>query len=65
MKYNYKNGSKIKYNNRLFQIIIRDDNKIGFYRIEIDKDAIRLVYPTAQEFLHLSSVINVKNNIKF
>ncbi len=65
MKHNYKKGSKIKYNNKLFQIVIRDDNKIGFYRIEINKEKVELVYPSAQEFLHLYSVLNVKNNIKF
>lgn len=65
MKHSYKNGSKIKYNKKLFQIVIRDDNKIGFYRIEIDNDIIKLVYPSAQEFLHLYSVVNVKNGIKF
>lgn len=65
MKHSYKNGSKIKYNNKLFQIVIREDNKIGFYRIEVNNDKIKLVYPSAQEFLHLNSVLNVKNKIKF
>lgn len=65
MKHNYKKGSRIKYNNKLFQIVIRDDNKIGFYRIEVKEDVIKLVYPSAQEFLHLNSVLNVNNKIKF
>lgn len=58
----YKLARKIEYNNSLFQIIIRNDNKIGFFKIERDGS---YSYPSAQEFLHLSSVLNVNNKIKF
>ncbi|MCX4249285.1 MAG: hypothetical protein OSJ65_05940 [Bacilli bacterium] len=65
MKNIYKKARKIKYNNSIFQIIIRDDYKIGFFKIvNIDEKEI-LTLPTAKEFLHLSSVLNVKNGIKF
>lgn len=63
MKHEFKKARKIKYNNNLFQIIIRDDNKIGFLKIVDGKD--KFAYPTAQEFLHLSSVLNTTNSIKF
>ncbi len=65
MQFKYKNASKIRYNNKLFQIVIRNDNKIGFYRIEKKNEIVKLVIPSAQEFLHLYSVLNVGNKIKF
>lgn len=65
MKHIYKKARKIKYNNNLFQIVIRDDSKIGFFKIIKDGENELLTYPTAKEFLHLSSVINVSNSIKF
>lgn len=61
----YKKARKIKYNNNIFQILIRDDNKIGFVKIIYDGEETKYAYPSAQEFLHLSSMLNVNNNIKF
>ena len=51
----------IKYNNKIFQVLLREDQKYAFLQI-IEKD--KYAYPTAQEFLHLSS-IKRKNRIKF
>lgn len=65
MKHIYKKARKIKYNNNLFQIVIRDDKKIGFFKIVNIADEEKLVLPSAKEFLHLSSVLNVSNGIKF
>lgn len=65
MKNIYKKARKIKYNNNLFQIVIRSDNKIGFFKIVNIDDKEKLTLPTAKEFLHLSSVLNVSNSIKF
>ena len=65
MKHNYKKARKIKYNNKLFQILIRDDNKLAFLKINVLNNEEVYEYPTAQEFLHLSSVLNTTNNIKF
>lgn len=65
MKYKYKVARKIKYNNKIFQILIRDDNKIAFLRIDNKNGEYRYEYPTAQEFLHLSSFLNVSNGVKF
>lgn len=65
MKNIYKKARKIKYNNNLFQIVIRSDNKIGFFKIINIDDKEKLILPTAKEFLHLSSVLNVSNSIKF
>lgn len=65
MKHVYKKLSKIKYNNNLFQIVVREDKKIGFFKIIVDGKTEKYEYPSAQEFLHLSSVINVNNQIKF
>ena len=57
--------SKIKYNNQIFQIVLREDNKMGFFKIVVDGIETKYEYPTAQEFLHLSSVVNIQNKIKF
>lgn len=65
MKHIYKKARKIKYNNKIFQILIRDDNKIAFLKIDTSNNKEEYQYPTAQEFLHLSSVLNTNNCIKF
>lgn len=57
----YKKVQVIKYNNKVFQVLLREDQKYAFLQI-IEKD--KYAYPTAQEFLHLSSIMN-KNRIKF
>ena len=63
----YKKARKISYNKNFYRIIIREDNKIGFMKIVGYKDNNKEEYtfPTAQEFFHLSSVLNVNNSIKF
>lgn len=65
MKYVYKKSLRIKYNNNFFQMIVREDNQKGFLKI-VNVDGVeKYEYPTAQEFLHLSSFINPNNRIKF
>ncbi len=61
----YKKREKIKYKNQLFQIIERNDKKIGFLKIVYEDERMTYQYPTAYEFLHLSSFMNKKNRIKF
>lgn len=61
----YKKREKIKYKNQLFQIIERKDKKLGFLKIVVDGEKTEYEYPTAYEFLHLSSFMNKKNRIKF
>lgn len=65
MEHTYKKVRKIKYNNHLFQIVVRDDYKIGFYKIIYNGQKEKLILPTAKEFLHLSSMVQVMNKIKF
>ena len=61
----YKKREKIKYKNQLFQFIERNDKKIGFLKIVYEDERMTYQYPTAYEFLHLSSFMNKKNRIKF
>lgn len=61
----YRKREKIKYNNQFFQIIERNDKKLGFLKIKYEGDNVIYEYPTAYEFLHLSSFMNKKNRIKF
>lgn len=61
----YKKREKIKYKNQLFQIIERNDKRIGFLKIVYEDEKMTYQYPTAYEFLHLSSFMNKKNRIKF
>lgn len=61
----YKKREKIKYKNQLFQIIERNDKKLGFLKIVREDEKMTYQYPTAYEFLHLSSFMNKKNRIKF
>ena len=61
----YKKREKIKYKNQLFQIIERKDKKLGFLKIVVDGEKTEYEYPTAYEFLQLSSFMNKKNRIKF
>lgn len=65
MRHVYSKSSKIKYNNQLFRIFIRSDRKYAFMRIKMVGDKETYEYPTAQEFLHLTSVMNTHNRIKF
>lgn len=65
MKYAYKKIFKVKYNNNIFQVVIRPDKKYGFFKIVNDGNAEKFIYPTAYEFLHLSSYMNPNNRIKF
>lgn len=61
----YKKDKKIKHKNNIFQIIIRDDNKMGFLKVTTDGDNTKYEMPSAIEFLKLSSFVNVENRIKF
>ena len=61
----YKKREKIKYKNQLFQIIERNDKKIGLLKIVYEDEKMTYQYPTAYDFLHLSSFMNKKNRIKF
>lgn len=63
-KFDYQKSSKIKYNNKLFRIFIRDDKKLAFLRIIEFGKAEKYEMPSAQEFLHLSSCFTA-NRIKF
>lgn len=65
MKHVYKKSSMIKYNNKMFQIIIREDNSKGFLKVLENGNEKKFEYPTAHEFLHLSSFVNINNRIKF
>ncbi len=58
----YKKSYKIRYNEQLFQIIVRSDHKLGFLKI---LENGKHVLPNAKEFLHLSSMMNKRNQIKF
>lgn len=61
----YRKDKRIKHKNDTFQIIVREDNKKGFLKIVDDGKEIKYEYPTAIEFLKLSSFINTDNRIKF
>lgn len=65
MKHVYRKTLKIKYNDNLFQVIVREDNKKGFLKVIKDGSIEKYEYPSAQEFLHLSSFVNTRNRIKF
>lgn len=65
MKHTYKKGVKIKYNNQLFQVLIRDDFSYGFLKITKKDGKDEYSIPTALEFLHLSNFMIPNNNIKF
>lgn len=61
----YQKIDKIEFNNQVFQILLREDQKLGFLKIVNYGSKQEFVYPTAQEFLQLSSLLNVGNRIKF
>ena len=61
----YKKGIKIKHKKDVFQIIVGEDNKKGFLKVVDDGKEIKYEYPTAIEFLKLSSFMNTENRIKF
>ena len=66
MKNIYRRTYKISYNNSIFQVLVRQDKSVGFLKITYnDKGEQEYVLPNAQEFLHLSSVVNASNRIKF
>lgn len=66
MKHVYLKTYKISYNNSLFQVLVRNDKRVGFLKVNYDKNGEeKYSMPSAQEFLHLSSVVNVNNRIKF
>lgn len=59
-KHLYKRGSRVKYKNQIYQLVIRDDNELGFLKIIVEKDKEKYEYPTAIEFLNLSKLIKEK-----
>ena len=61
----YKKDKLIKHKNNTFQIIVREDNKKGFLKVVDNGKETKYEYPTAIEFLQLSSFVNVYNRIKF
>ena len=66
MKYIYRKTYKISFNNSIFQVLVRNDKKVGFLKLTYnEKGNEKLVLPSAMEFLHLSSVVNTNNRIKF
>ncbi len=65
MKNIYRKTYKISYNNSLFQVLVRNDKSVGFLKINYKDGVENYSLPSAQEFLHLSSVVNVNNRIKF
>ena len=62
-KHLYKRGSRIKYNNQMYQLVIREDNSFGFLKIVLDKDKEKYEYPSAIEFLNLSKLLKIKGVI--
>ena len=66
MKYIYRKTYKISFNNSIFQVLVRNDKKVGFLKIAYKEDGNqKYELPSAFEFLHLSSVVNTNNRIKF
>ncbi len=66
MKGIYLKTYKINYKNNLFQVLVRTDKSVGFLKISYDEAGNeKYSLPSAMEFLHLSSVINTNNKIKF
>ncbi|HPZ23743.1 MAG TPA: hypothetical protein PLB45_03085 [Bacilli bacterium] len=65
MKHVYKKTYKIEYNKSLFQVVVREDKGVGFFKIIVDGNETKYEYPSAFEFLHLSSLVNTNNRIKF
>ena len=66
MKGIYLKTYKINYKNNLFQVLVRTDKSVGFLKISYDESGNeKYELPSAMEFLHLSSVVNTNNKIKF
>ena len=66
MYYIYRKTYKISFNNSIFQVLVRNDKKVGFLKLTYSEDGNqKYVLPSAFEFLHLSSVVNNNNKIKF
>lgn len=63
MKYIFRRAYKVNYNNTLYQVLVRNDNKIGFLKISYDEDGNQVFnIPSAIEFLNLSNLVNKYNN---
>ena len=59
MKYIFRRTYKVNYNNSLYQVLLRNDNKIGFLKISYDEEGNQVFnMPSAIEFLNLSYLIN-------
>ena len=56
--YLYRKTYKINYNNNIFQVYLRNDNKVGFLKVLKDKDGNETYrLPSAVEFINLSRVV--------
>lgn len=64
LREDYRKTVKVSYNNNIFQVFLRKDNKIGFYKILKVDGKEKYEIPTAKEFLHLSSLF-YKKSMKF
>lgn len=65
MKYIYRKTYKISFNNSIFQVLVRNDKKVGFLKLNKSNSDEEYSLPSAFEFLHLASVVNTNNKIKF
>ncbi len=63
-KHVYTRGSRIIYKNQMYQVVIRDDNELGFLKIVVDNNKEQYKYPSAIEFLGLSKLIKEKGIVK-
>ncbi|MBR6072794.1 MAG: hypothetical protein IKP76_00535 [Bacilli bacterium] len=56
--YLFRRTYKVNYNNNIFQVLLRNDNKVGFLKITYDEDGNQVfTMPSAFEFINLSRMI--------
>ena len=59
--YLFRETYKINYNNNIFQVLLRSDNKVGFLKVSYDKDGNQTYsMPSAIEFINLSKIVKTK-----
>lgn len=64
-KSTFQKSLKLEYNKNIFRVLIRNtDKKLGFLKI-VNEEKNEYEYPTAFEFLHLTSFMNPQNEFKF
>ena len=61
----YRKSFKINYNNNIFQVLFRNDNKVAILKVNYD-EAGNQTYsmPTAMEYLSLTAFVNLKEKYK-